>query len=1096
MTDGERIAEERIAEAARTGQDWLDLGDLGLARLPDALSKLTKLKRLSIGRVLEVKAEGASYRLLTGKMNSISDISAVSSLSDLRELYLDHTNCNDLSPIAGLQQLQALDCSRTQVSDLSPIAALQQLQYLNCSGTEVSDLSPIAGLQKLQDLDCGGTQVRDLSPIAGLQQLQYLNCNSTQVSDLSPIAGLQQLQYLNCNRTQVSDLYPIAGLQQLQKFDCSSTQVSDLYPIAGLQQLQKFDCSSTQVSDLSPIAGLQQLQKFDCGRTQVSDLSPIAALQQLQYLDCRGTQVSDLSPIAALQQLQTLYCRYTKVSDLSPIAGLQQLQALDCGGTKVSDLSPIAGLQQLQSLFCDNTKVGDLSPIAGLQQLRNIDVSFCIIITAPMTLWWQPSLKLVSADGTQIPGIPDEILGDDCLERLRAHLRELEAGVEAISEAKLLILGNGRAGKTQIARRLAGQPFQPEWDSTHGIRITQVMIPAQDSLPETHLKLWDFGGQEIYHGTHALFARTRAIFLLVWSQETELPAAEPDQYGKVFRNHPLRYWHAYAKDAGLKGSPLIIAQTRLDQDGIRPPPLDQDQIASSLCIQVSTADPPRIGTLRGALQDAVVTLQQSRGAVEIGRPRLLLQRRIEALRQADGSLPEEWRLMEKSTFAAWYREAGGTASAEFALAYLNDNGTVFYRAGLFQDRIVLDQNWAMAAIYALFDRKETYGRLQRRGGLFERADLAKVWRDYTEAEQRLFLSMMTSCGICFVYRKGAASKDENDETLYLAPEFLPERAVVQGQIDATWGEGPATHRQVFTYAFLHEGLIRNVISQLGTLAQTRADYFRGGVCLYDAQTRARALVTQYLPAGDWQGSVSIETKDGDAATLLERLTELVSEENRKLNLSATTDKVIPAREAPAPQAPVIRASRPPEERPKYAISYAWNKEGYVGPDLEAPVNALCNAATLRSLDVLRDTKNLVPGDSIHAFRQQIARSPRIFVFLSDRYLESLNCMAELYEIWRECLRNEDKIRDKLRIFKFPNLKLSDPVIQAGYRDYWASQYDKWHRANELSPLSGKERDDFRIIEDLRGEDLGNLLYLFNDIIRHDAIEDFIDHAFD
>ena len=28
-TDGERIAEERIAEAARTGQDWLDLGDLG-----------------------------------------------------------------------------------------------------------------------------------------------------------------------------------------------------------------------------------------------------------------------------------------------------------------------------------------------------------------------------------------------------------------------------------------------------------------------------------------------------------------------------------------------------------------------------------------------------------------------------------------------------------------------------------------------------------------------------------------------------------------------------------------------------------------------------------------------------------------------------------------------------------------------------------------------------------------------------------------------------------------------------------------------------------------------------------------------------------
>ena len=49
MTDGERIAEERIAEAARTGHDWLDLGGLGLRILPTSLSKLTKLRRLSIG---------------------------------------------------------------------------------------------------------------------------------------------------------------------------------------------------------------------------------------------------------------------------------------------------------------------------------------------------------------------------------------------------------------------------------------------------------------------------------------------------------------------------------------------------------------------------------------------------------------------------------------------------------------------------------------------------------------------------------------------------------------------------------------------------------------------------------------------------------------------------------------------------------------------------------------------------------------------------------------------------------------------------------------------------------------------------------------
>ncbi|MCA3287422.1 MAG: hypothetical protein ING09_12810 [Roseomonas sp.] len=943
MIDGERIAEKRIAEAARTGQDWLDLAGLGLTRLPEKLAELTWLRRLSIGHFFHVDPDGGTRNTIRdGDANVCSDISNLADLRQLTELYLDGSGCDDLSPIAGLQQLRTFYCSRTRVTDLSSIAGLQQLQHLNCRRTPVSDLSPIAGLQQLQTLDCGGTNV----------------------------------------------------------------------------------------------------------------------------------------------------------SELSPIAGLQQLQTLNCGGTQVSDLSFIAGLQQLRTFYCSRTRVTDLSPIAGLQQLQYLDVSFCSIITAPMTLWWQPSLKLVSADETQIPGIPDEILGHNCLERLRAHLRELEAGVEAISEAKLLILGNGRAGKTQIARRLAGQPFQPEWDSTHGIRITQVTISAQDSLPETHLKLWDFGGQEIYHGTHALFARTRAIFLLVWSQETELPAAEPDQHGMVFRNHPLRYWHAYAKDAGHKGSPQIIAQTRLDQDGIRPPPLDQDQMASSLCVQVSTADPPRIGTLRGALQDAVVTLQQSRGAVEIGRPRLILQRRIEALRQADGSLPEEWRLMEKSTFAAWYQEAGGTASAEFALAYLNDNGTVFYREGLFQDRIVLDQNWAMAAIYALFDRKETYGRLQRRGGLFERADLAQVWRDYTEAEQRLFLSMMTSCGICFVYREGVAGTEESDETLYLAPEFLPERAVIQGQIDATWGEGPATHRQVFTYAFLHEGLIRNVISQLGTLAQTRADYFRGGVCLYDAQTRARALVTQHLPAGDWQGSVRIEAKDGDAATLLERLTELVSRENRKMNLSATTDKVMPVREAPAPQAPVIQASRPPEERPKYAISYAWNEKDFTGPDLETPVNLLCNAADARKVEILRDKQSMAPGDSIRAFMLHIARSPRIFVFLSDKYLKSAYCMRELYETWRECRQDAEELKQRVRVFKLADASISDVHARAAYRDYWDQEHQKRSALHQRIGLRGNDLDELDFIESLRHRDLMNVLSVFQDTLRHSRIEDFVATAFD
>jgi internalin A len=55
---------------------------------------------------------------------------------------------------------------------------------------------------------------------------------------------------------------------------------------------------------------------------------------------------------------------------------------------------------------------------------------------------------------------------------------------------------------------------------------------------------------------------------------------------------------------------------------------------------------------------------------------------------------------------------------------------VFYRPGLFGDRIVLDQNWALEAI-ALFDRKKILPLL-RGYGRFCRADLeALIWSGYT-----------------------------------------------------------------------------------------------------------------------------------------------------------------------------------------------------------------------------------------------------------------------------------------------------------------------------------------------------------------------------
>jgi hypothetical protein len=43
-------------------------------------------------------------------------------------------------------------------------------------------------------------------------------------------------------------------------------------------------------------------------------------------------------------------------------------------------------------------------------------------------------------------------------------------------------------------------------------------VPADNTAT---LKIWDFGGQDIYHGTRALFLKTCTVFLLVWEPGSE-----------------------------------------------------------------------------------------------------------------------------------------------------------------------------------------------------------------------------------------------------------------------------------------------------------------------------------------------------------------------------------------------------------------------------------------------------------------------------------------------------------------------------------------------------------------------------------------------
>lgn len=106
--------------------------------------------------------------------NTISDISGLSKLTNLKTLNLTSTNVSDLTPLKNMDKLERLILLNTEVSDVSPLKNLKTLKKLTLNVTKVNDVSPLSGLSNLKYLDLYNTCFTDLTPFENMTGLKTL----------------------------------------------------------------------------------------------------------------------------------------------------------------------------------------------------------------------------------------------------------------------------------------------------------------------------------------------------------------------------------------------------------------------------------------------------------------------------------------------------------------------------------------------------------------------------------------------------------------------------------------------------------------------------------------------------------------------------------------------------------------------------------------------------------------------------------------------------------------------------------------------------------------------------------------------------------
>ena len=303
------------------------------------------------------------------------------------------------------------------------------------------------------------------------------------------------------------------------------------------------DLSFTKLTELpESIGNLSSLSQLNLGDTSLTELpESIGNLSSLSQLNLGDTSLTEVpESIGNLSSLSSLDLSFTKLTELpESIGNLSSLSSLDLHGTNLSKLP---------------------ESIGNIKSLQNLDLSYLNLDAIPKSLLnlqlefrptYDPGRTGIQIKGLTLRDQPIEIFGQS-RDLILAYYESQERA--PINECKVILLGDGGAGKSLIIDRLMknGEP-SPEFDgeSTPGIKITPKEYQIKGDKIELHF--WDFGGQAIMHSMHRLFLTNRTLYVVVANARDNKA------------NDQAWYWIRNIKSFA-NGAPVLLLINQKDQN--------------------------------------------------------------------------------------------------------------------------------------------------------------------------------------------------------------------------------------------------------------------------------------------------------------------------------------------------------------------------------------------------------------------------------------------------------------------------------------------------------------------------------------------------
>ena len=677
----------------------------------------------------------------------------------------------------------------------------------------------------------------------------------------------------------------------------------------------------------------------------------------------------------------------------------------------------------------------------------------------------------------------------------RAYFRDVdEAGPGEVKRCKIMVLGNGSAGKTCLSLNITGgnpqrtrKDYEPACDrilTTHGVEFHET---TRNVPEEVTIHVWDFGGQEIYHNTHRLFLSAGTVFLLVWNPEQD--GQKPDNPDDKWR--PLTYWLDYIRMACPTEPRIAIicsgerseSKDELEKKlRVRIGGESYDQVAFFVIDSLSEEYQSGKGLLNEWIATNAKLLISSQGTCVPSYWAIaqdMVENRVKALQKGEDdthhmTIQEFGDRLVNAINETIVAEPGRYKQLEDALTekqppyrltpdhisrvldFLYHSGWVFWKPDLYDGRVIIGQQWALDGIYTLLQRPETHPEsrvhehLKESGGRFTRTDLGQWgWNKiYSETEQNLLFSFLQQIHLCFTLDRNEWYWDEKRE--YISVNHLPSAPLDEWEMDLQRVGAPESHKTAPPIELrpFHRGHWQQLLRNLGELFGAHGRYARNAFYGETEEGNAVLIRAKFDPSF-LKGSVIVESR-GESAEEEDAFHSSVTDRIEK-----AMGNIVSGEEMESIREGEMGTPKPLEPVEVF-ISYTWNPfdESDREYTYEEPVDFIYEALNSDSgIRPLRDNIDIPEKGSINKFMERISDTSYAVVVYSDKYFRSPYCMWELLTLLDSYAATSRSWKENLILIEHES---SDIQSVGGRNDIladWAkkSDYDLHTRMTTLSP---------------------------------------------